>query len=144
MPADKQCLKSQNIVGYYGFQGHNIVKEQIQMERSIVYSLTSGLARAAGMLFLFLFLFGTGFHNHAIHIGPCSDFNIEATGHGSDPGESIEFCSAHTAQNGMDKTDRIINRITVSISISRIQSSNVSVSDLTTICRRSPRSPPAA
>lgn len=114
------------------------------MERSVVISLNSGLARAAVMLFLFLFLFSTGFHNHAIHIAPCPDFNIEATGHGSDLGGSIEFCSAHAAQNGMDKTDRIISRITVSSIISRIQCSNEQVSDLTTICRRSSRSPPAA
>lgn len=114
------------------------------MEKSYVDSVNSGFAKVAGMLFVFLFLFSTGFHNHAIHIGPCTDLNIEATGHSSDPGESIEFCSAHTAQNGMDKTDRIISRITDNSSISRIKSSNEPVSDLTTICRRSPRSPPAA
>lgn len=93
---------------------------------------------------LVLFLVSTGFHNHAIQIAPYEHDHYEAAGHHAGVLDSAEFCTAHAAHNGMDKTDRIVSRISVSSIILRIQYSNEPVSDFTTVCRISPRSPPAA
>lgn len=89
-----------------------------------------------------LFLLSTGFHNHAIQIAPFTNSNIEEPEHNSGLLHSVEFCTAHTAHSGMDRSFVCDFQIIGFGNFENLIFCDEPSDDLNILSKNSPRSPP--
>lgn len=119
------------------------ISQQVVFNMKLSFTQSENKSRNLINIFLvLLFLLSTGFHNHAIQIVHDSNLEFETHEQNSDLLNSIELCTAHIAQSGMDRTFVNVFQIKGLGYFENLISYDEPSYDLKILSRNSPRSPP--